>query len=334
MPFLTDLTRPQYAGPNSDVDIHIEEHLGIVDKTFEYTSKLSPYMNIRSLRGTNTARIDRFGDVEVAGRKSGDDLNISPVRNDKTILTVDTVLYTRHQFDKFDDWVSSIDTRKEVAELDGTALAKQFDQAGLIQAIKCADFVAPSHLAGAFNDGILKQVTIDGSQAQGEADADLLVYTHRKSLEDLINRDLGDRLYAEGVTFVTPYVFTILNEHRRLQNVEYQGGGMGVGNNFAAGRIAQMNGVRVIETPRLPTAAITDNPLGAAFNVTATEAKRQMVTIIPSLTLYAAQVHPLDGDYWEWKEKFSWVLDTFQSYNIGQRRPDSAAVVEITVTNP
>lgn len=330
MAFLNDLTRPQWGGPNSDVDLHIEEHLGIVDKTFAYSSKLAPFMNIRNLRGTNTARIDRFGDVEVSGRKAGEDLSITNVKNDKTILTVDTVLYTRHQLDKFDDWVSSIDTRKELADLDGTALAKQFDQACLIQAIKCADFVAPAHLAGAFGDGVLEQATITGTQASGEADADILVYQHRKSIEKLINRDLGDRLMSEGVTFVTPAVFTILNEHKRLQNVEYQGGGAGVGNNFAAGRVAQMNGIRVIETPRLPNAAITDNPLGAAFNVTAEQAKRQIVTIIPSLTLYAAQVHALDADYWEWKEKFSWVLDTFQSYNIGQRRPDAAAVVEIT----
>lgn len=330
MAFINDLTRPQWGGPNSDVDLHIEEHLGIVDKTFAYSSKLGPYMNIRNLRGTNTARIDRFGDVEVSGRKSGDDLNITPVKNDKTILTVDTVLYTRHQLDKFDDWVSSIDTRKELADLDGTALAKQFDQACLIQALKCGDFVAPAHLQGAFGNGVIKQATITGTQASGEADADILVYQHRKSLEELINRDLGDRLMAEGVTFVTPAVFTILNEHKRLQNVEYQGGGSGVGNNFAAGRVAQMNGIRVVETPRLPNAAVTNNPLGTAFNVTAEQAKRQIVTIIPSLTLYAAQVHALDADYWEWKEKFSWVLDTFQSYNIGQRRPDSAAIVEIT----
>ena len=332
MAFLTDLTRPQWGGATSNVDIHIEEHLGIVDKTFEYSSKLAPYMNIRTLRGTNTARIDRFGDVVVSGRKAGDDLIASVVRNDKINLVVDTVLYTRHQLDKFDDWTSSIDTRKELAELDGTALAKLFDQAVLIQAQKSADFVAPAHLAGAFNNGVEIPATIAGTQAAGEADADILVYSHRKSLEVLVNRDLGDRVYAEGVTFVTPAMFTILNEHRRLQNVEYQGGGSGVGNNFASGRVAQMNGVKVVETPRLPSAAIVSSPLGAAFTLTAAQAKRQIVTIIPSLTLYAAQVHPLDADYWEWKEKFSWVLDTFQSYSIGQRRPDSAASVAVTVT--
>ena len=34
MSFLNDLSRPHYAGKNADVDIHLEEHLGIVDKAF------------------------------------------------------------------------------------------------------------------------------------------------------------------------------------------------------------------------------------------------------------------------------------------------------------
>jgi hypothetical protein len=332
MPFLTDLTRPQWGGANSDVDIHIEEHLGIVDGVFETSSKLAPYTNIRTLRGTNTARIDRIGNVDVSGRKSGEDLVISQVRSDKAILTVDTLLYTRHQFDNFDEWTSSIDIRKEVGRADGIALAKQFDVACLTQAMKCADFEAPTHLAGAFYDGIEETVTISGLPANGEADADLLVRAHRASIEELINRDLGDAVMAEGVTFVSPWVFTILLDHKKLQNVEFQGGGVGVGNNFAAGRIAVLNGIRIVETPRIPQAAVTSSPLGSEFHLTAAQVLRQMITIIPSMSLYAAQVHPLDGKYWEWEEKFSWVLDTFQSYNIGQRRPDSVATVAITRT--
>lgn len=326
----TLISRPHWAGADADVDIHLEEHMGIVDKVFAYSSKLAPIMNIRSLRGTNSARIDRLGNVEVQGRKSGQPLNISRVVNDKFTLVVDTLLYTRHEFDKFDEWTSSLDLRREVAEADGIALAKQFDQACLIQAQKCADFTVPSGLEGSFHPGIKVPVTITGEVANSEADADLLVRAHRNSLEQLINRDLSDQLYSEGVTFMDPAIFTILLEHKRLMNVEFQGNeGM---NNFAKARIGILNGVRVVETPRVPTAAITDHPLGNAFNVTADEAKRRMITLIPSLTLVTAQVHPLGSDYWEWKENFSWVLDTYQSYNIGQRRPDSAAIVEVTVT--
>lgn len=328
MTALADLSRPQWGGPNSDVDIHIEEHLGIVDKTFAYSSQLAQVMNIRNLRGTNTARIDRFGDVTVGGRKSGSPLVNSKVVNDKFVVQVDTVLYLRHEFDKFDDWTTDLDYRKEIAELDGTAMAKMFDQACLIQAAKCGDFVVPTGLEGSFNAGILIPVTVTGTVASGEADATLLVAAHRKSLEALIARDLGDAVYSEGITYVSPKVFTILLEHKKLMSVDFQA--LGGVNDYARSRIAILNGVRVVESPRVVQAAIASHPLGSAFTVTAAEARRQMITIIPSKTLVTAQVHALTGDYWEDKREFSWVLDTFQSYNIAQRRPDACAVVDIT----
>lgn len=330
MTALTSLTRPQWGGPDSDVDIHIEEHLGIVDKVFAYSSQLANVMNIRTLRGTNQARIDRFGDVAVGGRKSGEALVQSKVVNDKFTAVVDTVLYLRHEFDKFDDWTTSLDYRKEIAELDGIAMAKLLDQACLIQAAKCADFVVPAGLEGSFHPGILVPVSIAGTVAAAEADASLLVAAHRKSLEALINRDLADAVYSEAVTYVDPGIFTILLEHKKLMNVEFQS--LGGVNDFARSRIAILNGVRVVETPRVPTAAIASHPLGSAFTVSAAEARRRMITLIPSKTLIVLQVHPLMADYWEDKREFSWVLDTFQSYNIAQRRPDTAAIVDVTVT--
>lgn len=329
MTALAQLTRPQWGGVNADVDIHIEEHMGIVDKVFAYSSQLANVMNIRTLRGTTTARIDRFGDVKVGGRKTGEALNVSRVVNDKFTLEVDTVLYLRHEFDKFDQWTTNLDYRKEIAELDGIAMAKLLDQACLIQAAKCADFVVPAGLEGSFHPGVKVPVTIAGTLAAAEADATLLVAAHRKGLEELINRDLSDAVYSEAITYVPPKIFTILLEHKKLMNVEFQS--LGATNDFAKSRIAILNGVRLVETPRVPTAPITDHQLGTAFNVTTDEAKRQMITILPSKTLVVAQVHPLMADYWEDKREFAWVLDTYQSYNIAQRRPDTAAIVEVTV---
>ena len=95
-----------------------------------------------------------------------------------------------------------------------------------------------------------------------------------------------------------------------------------------------LNGVRVVETPRFPQSAITANALGADFNVTAAEVRRKMITFIPSMALISAQVHPVSAQFWEEKKDFGHYLDTFQSYNIGQRRPDAVAVHDITVTNP
>lgn len=326
MSFLNDLSRPHYAGKNADVDIHLEEHLGIVDKAFAYTSKFAPLMNIRTLRGTNVARIDRIGNVKVGGRKSGEELAISRVVNDKWNLTVDTLLYLRHQFDNQDEWVSDLAMRKEVAELDGIELAKMFDQACLIAVAKAAALPAPTDLEDSFSPGILKQLTLTGTPAEK---AEQLVRIHREVCEEFVDRDLGDDLYSEGLTPVSAQVFSLLLEHGKLMNVEFQGVG-GAVNDFARARVAILNGVRVLETPRFARAAITGHPLGSAFNVSAAEAKRQMLVFIPSKTLITAQVQPVTAKFWEWEEKFSWVLDTFQMYNIGARRPDTAAAVEIT----
>lgn len=317
-------TRPQWGGASANVDIHIEEHLGIVDASFQYTSKFAPLANIRTLRGTNQLRLDRVGSATVQGRKAGEALVATPVKNDKMNLVVDTVLYVRNEFDKFDQWTANPDLRKEVGREHGFALARQFDSACLGQLQKSADWVAPAHLAGAFHNGIKTPVTITGSTS---ADAELLVAAHRAGVEDLIDRDLGDMLSSQGVTYVSPAVFTILLNHNKLMAVEFGAQGS---NSFVGGRIGYMNGIKVVETPRFARAAVTASPLGAGHNLTATEIKRQIVTFIPSLALVAGSVHPVNADYWEDKREFTHVLDTFQSYNIGQRRPDAVACVEIT----
>jgi len=64
-----DLTRPDWGGTNNDVSLHIEEHLGLVDQAFTYTSKFASLMNVKTLRGTNTIRLDRLGKATVAKAK-------------------------------------------------------------------------------------------------------------------------------------------------------------------------------------------------------------------------------------------------------------------------
>jgi hypothetical protein len=324
----SDFTRPQWGGAASDTDIHIEEHLGIVDASFAYASQLAHLANVRTLRGTNQVRLDRVGAATVQGRRSGDELETTPVRNDKLNMTVDTVLYVRNEFDKFDQWTANPDLRREIGREHGYALARQFDNACIGQLQKSAAFTAPAHLKPAFHDGILENVTLTSQTGPTAADAKLLADAHRVSIEQLIDRDLGDQLSSEGLTLVAPDIFTILLQHDKLMNVQF-GAGEG-NNNFAQARIGYMNGVRVMETPRFAKVAVTASPLGASHNLTATEIKRKIITFIPSLTLIAPQVHPVAAKYWEDERKFGHVLDTYQSYNIGIRRGDAVAAVAVT----
>ena len=328
-----DLTRPSWGGNGKDVDIHIEEHTGIVDSSFLAKSIMGKYLDVRTLKNSNALRIDRLSSVQIGGRGVGEALNFTSMKQEKFTLAVDRTLYARVAIDYFDDWTASIDIRREVASESGGQLAKQYDQAALITLQKAPDFVPPSSISDSFSAGILETATLTGTDGVPDLspeNAAQLVRAHRASIAQMVKRDLGDEIYSgQGVTFVTPDVFSLLLEHDKLMNLEF-GAGEG-GNSFAMGRVARLNGVRIVETPRLLASAFTGHPLGDAFNLSATEARRQMITCLPAKSLIVAQARPLTAKMWDDHDNFKNVIDTYQSYNVGLRRPDAVAAVELVV---
>lgn len=315
--------RPHWGGANSDNDIHLEVYDRDVQTQFIYNSIFrSGLTNFKSVANqSNTWRGDRLGSVSVKGRKSGQSLDNQPVRSEKLIVTVDTVSYIRIPIDYQDDWTAP-DFRAELTRNMGTAQAKAFDQAHVIQLQKSADFVPPTSLAGAFNSGIKEKVTLTGTVASEEDDASALVHGHKKVIEAFIRRDAD---LGRLVTLIDPAWFSILLEHKKLMNVEFTGG-RGV-NDFAMRRVAYVNGIRIIESNAFPQAAITNHILGADFNVTAEEIKRKMIIFDPSLALVTVEAQPLFNRVWDDERELTNVLDSFHMYTVGQRRPDVVGVV-------
>ena len=317
------LTRPDFAGANSDVDIHMEEHTGIVDSQFAYTSEMSPFIDIRSTNNSNQLRLERLSSISVQGVKVGDVIKEDQYRQEKFVIEVDTTLITRAVLNDFDLWTQNRDYRREYAEDAGTQLATLFDQAVLIQAIHAPSFVPPASLGSAFKTAVSVATDVATTDIS-KAAAAKLVAAHRQSIEQLINRNLGSAVYREGITFVTPRIFSILLQHEWLTNVQYGAAGT---NDFVGSKIGRLNGVRVMETARFPDAVNAAHPLGAQFTVTEADLKSQMVTIIPSLSILAAQTKPLTAESWRDPKTKSTFLDTYQAYNLGTRRPDSIAIV-------
>lgn len=328
------LTREHWAGANADVDIHIEAYEGDIEGSFRVESifRSSGLTNYKSVNNaSNTWRGDRIGGAVVKGRTSGNTLDGARIANDKLIVTVDTTSYIRTPFDYQDDWTAP-DFQAEYSQEHGTAHAKAFDQAHIIQLIKCAAFIAPAHLAtgGAWNNGI--SVTTTGLNAAvatatltaDEVKADIIVQRHKDVLTTFVNRDMGGSL-AESMTLMEPTFFNMLLNHKKLMNVEFQGG---TGeNSFAHRRVAVLNGVRVMETPRFPTAAIASHILGPAFNVSAAEAKARIVVFFPKKALVTVEAKSMTVRHWDDPKEFQSVLDSFQMYTVGQKRPDAVAVI-------
>ena len=327
-PYNATMSRTHWAGSNADLDIHLEAYEGDIEGSFRVESlfRSSGLTNFKTVAGrSNTWRGDRVGGATVKGRKAGEALDPTRIVNEKLLITVDTTSYIRTPIDYQDDWTAP-DFQAEYSAEHGSAHAKAFDQAHLIQLIKAGSWVAPDSLkaSGAFFDGISTTMTGYADQTDAELKADLIVKHHKDALATFVKRDLGGSL-AEFVTLIEPDTFNVLLDHKKLMNVDFQGGNGD--NNFAARRVGWLNGIRVIETPRFPTAAIAAHFLGPAFNVTAAEAKARVVIFHPKKTLVTVEAQGMVARVWDDKENFANVLDSYTMYTVGLKRGDCVAVL-------
>ena len=327
-PYSATMSRANWAGSNADLDIHLEAYEGDIEGSFRVESlfRSSGLTNFKTVAGrSNTWRGDRIGGATVKGRKAGEALDPTRIVNEKLLITVDTTSYIRTPIDYQDDWTAP-DFQSEYSAEHGSAHAKAFDQAHLIQLIKAGSWVAPESLkaSGAFFDGINTTMTGYAAQTDAELKADLIVKNHKDALATFVKRDLGGSL-SEFVTLIEPDTFNVLLDHKKLMNVDFQGG-MG-DNNFAARRVGWLNGIRVIETPRFPTSAVAAHFLGPAFNVTAAEAKARVVIFHPKKTLVTVEAQGMVARVWDDEENFANVLDSYTMYTVGLKRGDCVAVL-------
>lgn len=325
--YKANLSRAHWAGANADLDIHLEAYEGDIEGSFRIESlfRSSGLTNFKTVAGTNTWRGDRVGGATVKGRKSGEKLDASRIVNDKLLITVDTTSYIRTPIDYQDDWTAP-DFQSEYSAEHGSAHAKAFDQAHVIQLIKAGAWAAPAALkaSGAFNDGISLTMTGYAAQTDAELKADYIVKHHKDALATFVKRDLGGSL-AEFVTLIEPDTFNVLLDHKKLMNVDFQGGNGD--NNFAQRRVGWLNGIKVIETPRFPTAEIAAHFLGPAFNVSAAEAKARVIIFHPRKTLVTVEAQSMVVRVWDDEEEFSNVLDSYTMYTVGVKRGDAVAVL-------
>lgn len=322
-------TRAHWAGTDADLDIHLEAYEGDIDGSFRVESlfRSSGLTNFKSVASqSNTWRGDRVGGVSVKGRKSGQTLDPQRQVNEKFLITVDTTSYIRTTVDYQDDWTAP-DFQAETSAEHGSAHAKAFDQAHVIQLIKASSWAAPQALkdSGAFYDGIAVTMTGYAAQTDAELKADLIVKNHKNVLATFVKRDLGGSL-AEFVTLIEPDTFNVLLDHKKLMNVDFSSVATGQ-NDFAMRRVGWLNGIRVIETPRFPTAAISGHILGPAFDVTAGEAKARVIVFHPKKTLVTVEAQPMTVRMWDDEKEFNNVLDSYAMYTVGIRRGDAVAVL-------
>ena len=225
------MSRGHWAGSAADLDIHLEAYEGDIEGSFRVESlfRSSGLTNFKTVAGrSNTWRGDRVGGATVKGRKAGETLDPTRIVNEKLLITVDTTSYIRTPIDYQDEWTAP-DFQAEYSAEHGSAHAKAFDQAHLIQLIKAGSWVAPDSLkaSGAFFDGISTTMTGYAAQTDAELKAALIVKHHKDALATFVKRDLGGSL-AEFVTLIEPDTFNVLLDHKKKNYTLQPNLGLGV----------------------------------------------------------------------------------------------------------
>ncbi len=307
-------------GDLSDLDLMIEEYAGEVETQFVKKSMMRQFVPVKAVRGTDTITNDVMGatTLKAVGRGAK---RVEPGKAtfDKITLTVDTIILARNTVALLDQFQNRYDVRMELGEDHGKEIGKFFDEAFIIQGIKCSDLTAvgDNGTAVGVTNGISNTVVL--TSAGDESDPDKL----QRGIEDVCQRiEEDDNDLDGGVILVRPAEYYTLLRNDRLINSQFST----ANGDFAEGKVLKSCGLPIIKTNRIPTAAITDHKLGTAYNVSATEAKCKALVLLPK-ALLAGESIPLTSDVWYNKEELQWFIDSYLAFGVTANRHDMCGQV-------
>ena len=295
-----------------DRSLMIDEYGGVVETQFAKASVIRNYVKIRPLRGTDTLVNRTMGKTSLqAINDSNAGLAPDPTKTPfgKVTVSVDTIVLARNKRNLLNELQTDFNALQELGNDHGKEIGKFFDQSFLIQCIKGAHAAAPTSVdsIGAGKNKILSASGDELDPTKFEAAIRGIVVS---MAEEDIDRD-------ELIVWVRPTQFDVLAKSDKLVNVQYSAGN----GDYAGMRLGQVAGCRIVETARIPNAAISNHKLGASFNVSAGEAMCKAVIMHPK-SLLAAEAIPLTSDIWYDKDRLSWFIDSYLSYSVAVNRPD------------
>ena len=291
----------------------IAEYGGEVENQFAKSSVMRGYVNIRTLTGTDTLVNRRAGRTTLQAVNDGNK-NTRPESKStafgKVQVTVDTVILARDKRTLLNEFQTDFDARMELAQDHGKEMGKFFDESFLIQCIKGAQLTEAVPLNGAFGNGQNIELTAIGD----ELDPTKLVKGIRSLITDFAERDIERN---ELMVWVRPSEFQTLMDADKLINTDYSASN----GDYAAGRLAMIEGCRIVETNRIPTVVNAAHLLGTNYNVTAADARAVAVVMHPR-SLLAAETIPMTPDIWYNKEELCWFIQNLMAYGVTVNRAD------------
>lgn len=302
-----------------DRDLLIEKFIGDVDKQYTSASTIAGWISPKPVLNTDTISVRRFGNGDIKAVTPGELPNGDTIKTDKIVLTVDVHLYMREYYSKLMNLQTDINMEGETAMMHGRRFAQLYDESYFIQAVKGAQttLTADQKLNGAFFDGIKEVLAL----ANDELDPDALVDAMQTIVTKMKNNDID--LGAGFRWYLHPDQYKVVCDHPKLINSDYTEISNG---DFAKRKVKVLDGIPLLESPRIPTAANASHILGASFNVTSNDALAVAVLFCP-MSILAGESMPLAGDVWYDKNDKLWKVDSDRSYSLTVRNPGLCGAV-------
>jgi len=305
--------------------LHVEEYGGEVESQFVKSSFMRQYVKIKPVRGTDTVTNDRIGKTSLQAVTPGIRPTPGTVEFDNISVKVDTIVLARNNVALLDDFQSHYDVRAEIGQDHGKEIGKFFDEAFIIQAIKAAMVVIGTSAGETpAPDGFQSGEIVTLASAGDELDPDKLQRALEDAAQAIEEKDVD---LDGGVILVRPAQYYALKRNDKLISADYS-----IGNgDFAKGTVMESNGLPVVKTNRIPSAAISGHYLSNAgnnnaYDVSAAEAKAVAVIMLPR-ALLAGETIPLTSKVYYHDVELQWFIDSYLAFAVTPNRAEHAAVV-------
>jgi hypothetical protein len=244
----------------------------------------------------------------------------------KASVTVDTVIAAREFFSLLEVFQTQMDVRREVATEQGKEIAKFFDQAILIQALKAARLANSAYANGtAGKPSGHAGGSIQTLASADRADPDKLYAAIKGALTKMELKDVVPR-EDDVIIVVNPQDYSTLIDAEKLINMNYV---TSTGNKVNDGFLLKAVGVPVFSSNNLPNSVIAGHKLTTDFNNFDGDFSKTVASIFSPKAVMAGATIPVESDVFYEKMYKSWVVDSHLAFSVGPNRAEYAAEVAV-----
>jgi len=301
--------------------LHVEEYTGVVEGTIARHAIMRDYIPVRAVRGTSTVSSYQFGasTLQVLTPGTAPDATVNQAAKIK--LTVDTVVLARSSYPLIDEFQNSYDARSHIAEEHGKEIAKFYDQAFLIQAVKTAGISNMATYPEGWKPGTVKTFATAGLENDPAALEDYL----GQVFVDMEEKDI-DPIAENLVVVMRPRAYnTLLKNDRLIDRTLITSDG----NSITTKQLA-VYGVPIRVSNNLPNTNVANHRLSNAGNDNAYNGdfSKTVAAVFSPRALLAGESIPLTTKVFFDDITKMWFIDAFLSFGVTANNPAFAGVLK------